>query len=155
MITKKHVMLISLLSCILGLSSLASQKHPVERPLKNVGQYHIVISLTDGSYVATGSGHTTLGGRFTSHLEGLAIMTPSGPVFISGFGVVTMANGDQLWFESSPGDSIPITGGTGRFQGASGSATGVIVGDPVVTPDLVNGIVTIDAIQMLEGTVTY
>ena len=155
MITKRRCMLISLLSCILGLSSLASQNHPVERPLKNVGQYHLVINLSDLSVVATGSGHSTLGGKFTSHLEGFAIMGPNGPVPVSGSGTVTMANGDQLFFESGPGGSNTITGGTGRFEGASGMAIGHAVADPVVTIDEVNGTVTIDALQALEGTVTY
>jgi len=149
-------MLVSLLTCVLGLSAVSSQKNPVERPLKALGTYQIVISLVDGSMVATGSGHSTLGGQFTSHLEGLAIITPNGPVPVSGIGTITMANGDQLLFEThaeGPNNITTITGGTGRFEGASGTAAGHAVGDPLITVG--EDSITIVTFNRLEGTVTY
>jgi len=156
MIIKKHVLLVSLLTCILGLSAVASQNNPVERPLKALGAYKIVISLVDGSMVVTGSGNSTLGGYFTSYAEGLAIITPNGPVPVSGVGTITMANGDQLFYEThadGPSNVTTITGGTGRFEGASGTATGHAVAAPVITISADS--ITIETLNGLEGTVTY
>jgi len=153
---KKHVVLVSLLTCILGLAGVASQKNPVERPLKAVGTYQIVISLVDGSMVITGSGDSTLGGHFTSYLEGTTVMGPNGPVPVSGVGTITMANGDQLFYEThaaGPSNITTITGGTGRFEGASGTATGQAIADPVVTIGADN--ITIVTVSRLEGTVSY
>jgi len=150
---KNHVMLVSLLTCILGLSGIASQKTPVERPLKALAQYQIVFNLIDGTYVATGSGYVTHGGNFTSRLEGEWIMTDDGPVAITGQGTITMANGDQLFFESQPDGSDAITGGTGRFEGASGSTTTQMVGDPVFT--IGEDTISMEATGRTEGTVSY
>jgi hypothetical protein len=153
MITKKRVILVSLLSCVLGLTGIASQKNPVERPLKALDQYQIVFNLDDGTYMAKGSGHVTHGGNFTSHLEGEWIWIDEVPVAITGLGTITMANGDQLLFESQPDGSDAITGGTGRFDGASGSTTTQMVGDPIVT--IGEDTITMEATGRTEGTVSY
>ena len=153
---RKRAMLVTLLTCMLGPSGIASEKNPVERPLKSTGTYEIVISLVDGSMVITGSGNSTLGGQFTSYLEGLAMITPNGPVPISGAGAVTMANGDQLFYEThaeGPSTITSITGGTGRFEGASGTATGQALAAPVITVGADS--ITIVTVNRLEGTVTY
>jgi hypothetical protein len=157
MIAKKHVMLIALGACLVGLSlsGFGSQKNPVERPHKGVGQFHAVINLVTSSFVATGVGHSTHGGQFRSYLEGLVTFGPNGPAPSSGSGIITVANGDQLFVEVAPDGSTVVTGGTGRFEGATGSQTATNVGDPVVTYDSATGTLTIDATQMIEGTLTY
>jgi hypothetical protein len=161
MITKKQVMLVALGACLVGLSVLGNQKNPVERPHKGLGQFHAVINVGnpfgsgDLSFVATGVGHGTHGGQFRSYLEGLVTIGPNGPTPSSGSGTITMANGDQLFMEVAPDGSTVVTGGTGRFEGASGNQTATNVGDPVVTYDPTTGTLTIDATQVIEGTLTY
>jgi hypothetical protein len=71
-----------------------------------------------------------------------AFTTPNPGVFQDGEMTVTAANGDELWLEYAghflftPGDTpevgvseisfttVTVTGGTGRFEGATGSLTG-------------------------------
>ncbi len=70
MIAKKHVMLVALGACLVGLSALGSLKHPVTRPLKAHGYATMVVSLADGSFVASEQGEGTEVGRYITHVEG-------------------------------------------------------------------------------------
>jgi len=162
MITKKHVMLITCGACILGLSALGSLKNPVTRPHKGVGQFHVVINVGnpmgtgDGSFDATGVGQGTHTGKFLSHLQGkVDPITLTPPTSGSLSGTVTAANGDQFFIRGEPDGSTTVTGGTGRFVGATGSQTSAVVGTPVVSYDPGTGTLTIDATETLEGTLTY
>jgi len=146
---------------MLLLAVSASQKNPVTRPHKGVGQFHVVINVGnppgsgDLSFVATGVGTGTHTGKFQSYLEGLVTLTDYGPVPTSGTGTITAANGDQLFMEVEPSGSDLITGGKGRFNGATGHFTATNIGDPVVAYDQATGTLTVDATQVIEGTITY
>jgi hypothetical protein len=93
---------------------------PVERPFKIDGD--VTVTLYP-SYYASATGNATHVGKYTSYAA------------VQGKGICTAANGDQLfWDEWTVGpwtypapDKVTftmmfkITGGTGRFEGASGS----------------------------------
>lgn len=93
-------------------------------------QYDEDGNLTYGE--ATGSGHASHMGAFT--VLGLNYFSPpeQGMVVIDGTGIFTAANGDQVFvsFDGSVIDlatgagtgTYVVTGGTGRFTGAVGSA---------------------------------
>ena len=84
-----------------------------------------------GARVGSDHGTMTFTGRHTATFSGLAVL-PGGTLQISGR-VVPVAQGLV----------IPVTGGTGRFAGASGSASGQV--------KLAGG----TAIINLSGTVTF
>ena len=79
-----------------------------------------------------------------------------GLAIVSGSGTVTEADGDQTFFKVEPDGSTAITGGTGKFTGASrrlGLPTNV--GDPVAVYDAAAGTVTIDVTHTAEGSIIY
>jgi hypothetical protein len=88
-------------------------------------------------------------GKTTAHLKGDGALTPQGTVAASGASTVVAANGDRLtgtFTLEGPGPSNPprvhevmveitITGGTGRFE----SASGVLRSTQQVTPLALDG----------------
>ena len=121
---------------------------------------------TSGRGVASGTitqfsphGISFDGSGFTTHLGRTAIQMNacwgpgcSDPLSYQGVGQLTAANGDKLYasiiwgFDGSL--AITITGGSGRFQGATGSATGTIVSDPPT------GCCTRHAVMTFAGTIS-
>ena len=149
MIANKHLMAIALGACLLGLSSLSSQKNPVERALKGNLDGTGVFTVDGGgnivSYEGVGEGHLTHLGRFTTHADGLP--DQSGVLVLEG--VFKAANGDEVCWEMSDPVVGVITGGTGRFTGATG-------GFITVEPEIVwIDPVTIAISHQIEGTITY
>jgi len=129
--TKLNIVL-TLAVCALLLSTAVIAKHPVERPFKIHGNNTIVadFAATDidpvyGPYVcweATGCGEATHSGRFELIGEGRLYLAAG---FSEGSGATTGANGDKVNWESFeiPGTqqgTVTFTGGTGRFENASG-----------------------------------
>jgi hypothetical protein len=157
MIIKKYVSLIAVGACLVGLSVLGSTKNPVTRPHKGVGHFHTVINVGnpygtgDFSFEARGVGQGTHTGEFHSYLKGYMAPAPNP----RSEGTVTAANGDQLFIKGEPDGSTSTTGGTGRFEGATGNVISTTVGDPVISYDADTGLLTWDGIQTLEGTITY
>ena len=118
--------LIALGACLFGLSALGSLKNPVTRPNKGHGYATVVVSLVDGSFVASEQGEGTHTGKYVTHVVGVLDLNTGLAVW--GEGYLTAANGDQLLVKMTPAgpDSFIITGGTGRFEGATGSGTEVM-----------------------------
>ena len=116
MIGKKIPTLLMVGACILGLSALASVKNPVARQLRSYGHYTTVINLLDGSFESTAVVNGTHIGRGEVHAFGEVDLATFAVVWIKG--TVTAANGDQVFLEQDE-----ITGGTGRFEGATGCLT--------------------------------
>ncbi|HOB99896.1 MAG TPA: hypothetical protein PKM43_14290 [Verrucomicrobiota bacterium] len=154
MIAKKPLILIAVGACVLGLVGFASQKKQVERPLKATVQVTVVITLDSGgiplSAVADGAGKCDPLGQMTS--LGIGIMAESGYFFLTG--TMTTANGDQLFWESAGPDLTVFTGGTGRFEGASGGYT-VEYTKFEYRDGPFPGIVILDAEGLAEGTIAY
>lgn len=129
-------------------SQLGAGDKPVARPFKGFAQGYITGQIPPNGLFLEMSGQATHLGHFTR--EEYAFLGADGSV--TGTIVFTAANGDQLWVEidgmfTSATDVeglYLITGGTGRFQGASGQAH-----FQAFTPDFSYAEVTFD------GTVSY
>lgn len=98
-------------------------------------------------------------GKATTTLNATIAFTGPGAFVINGSSVTVAANGDQLFgtltgagTQGSPiSASVTIDGGTGRFEGASGSLTGTII-NVLVSP----GVPTVfDTTASFEGTISY
>src|SRR5215218_5991459 len=121
---------------------------PVARPFQGSAQGYITAQIPPNGLFLEMSGHATHLGHFTR--EEYAYLGADGSVV--GTIVFTAANGDELWVEidgafTSATDvegRYIITGGTGRFQGATGEAD-----FQAYTPDFHYAEVTFD------GTVSY
>jgi hypothetical protein len=154
MITKKHLTFIAVGACILLVCGLGSQKNPVERPVK--GYAHATAVITFGeqgplSVVSDGFGEFSHLGPFTSLAIG--VPDPSGDFFLKG--TTKAANGDQLFWQALGQDVMVITGGTGRFAGASGILT-CVYNEPTEFRDgPVPWIMIAEATGLIEGTITY
>jgi hypothetical protein len=87
----------------------------------------------DGTLEYSGTGHATYLGLFTAEVS----VFPNGDGTFSLTGFFTAANGDQIFFigegeftsSTSAMGTATITGGTGRFAGATGGADFMDVSD--------------------------
>lgn len=124
-------------------------------------------SQTEGIVDFEGTARGTHIGQGTIEATGTVVATGSGqPTFnYSAISTITAANGDQLvssdvgigTVDPVDGSAVinitsTITGGTGRFAGASGSFTGTI--SNVVTAGQIP-VVTYDTTASLLGTISY
>jgi len=142
----------SLALCALGLPALASEKNPVTRPGQNHGNITAVMELATGLCDFSDWGESTHVGRYSA--TGWAQMGPTG-TFIAGQGTVVAANGDTLdWEIDGTSGVIVWTGGTGRFEGATGGfvATDIVQQPPVDNGD---GTVTLRMTYIGVGELTY
>ncbi len=151
----KNIALAALAACALASPVLASKKNPIERPSKAEATVTWTVNMLTGSAIGHHTGVATHAGRFTA--EGTAIWDLENLVILSGSGVSTAADGDQIYWKMTPDqpDVVQWDGGTGRFVNATGSA-------PTVASALVNSQVDWDTMTMtmtvtyrLEGTITY
>jgi drug/metabolite transporter superfamily protein YnfA len=150
--TKRNIVL-ALAICALLLPMTVSAKGQVTRPFKIHGNVTVVISLLDGSLVGTETGEATHIGRYSS--EGEGSFTGIG----NATGVLTAANGDALFWSEvvTPISEVAyriertFTGGTGRFENASGGFSFE------VTPNVVVAFpkVTLTFSYNATGTITY
>src|SRR5262249_18587386 len=108
--------------------------------IRSESSFQCSVDLSTGTGSSTGfsrgAGHWTALG----HMDSLSIDPAADRGVYSGAGTLTTANGDQLFYsfttswQLSTGVGthlITVTGGTGRFAGASGSGTS----DCIITPD--------------------
>jgi hypothetical protein len=116
-------------------------------PFRGRAEYTLTAVEPDGTLRYSGTGNATHLGLFTAD----ASLFPQGDGAFSATAVFTAANGDQLFFIAEGEFTSPttvlgtatITGGTGRFEGATGE---------VVFMD-VTSIVHVD--QTFEGTIRF
>ena len=145
---------------VLGLAScvfLGAGKNLVERPFKISGDLILTIDLTTcspttGVCSATREdwGQATHVGRYTSFAIDAQVNLVTG--YVSGSGIMTAANGDQLFWQKD-GDFLTITGGTGRFDNATGEFETSHPDVTITQPDPYTVVVT----HPFEGsgTITY
>jgi hypothetical protein len=147
------LIVLSLTYCVL----LGAGQHPVERPFQISGDITLTIDLrtcspTTGicSAVREDWGEATHVGRYSSIATNVLVNVVTG--YVSGSGVMTAANGDQLFWEKG-GDFLTITGGTGRFQNATGEFETSHPPAAIAYPDPATAVVT----HTFEGsgTITY
>jgi hypothetical protein len=145
----RPALLILAVMAALGLSTrLYAGPNPVARPFKGSAQGYITAAIPPNGLFLEMSGQATHLGHFTR--EEFAFIGSGGSV--SGTIVFTAANGDELWVSIdgafTSGNDIEglytVTGGTGRFLGATGEAT-----FQAFTPDFSYAEVT------FNGTVSY
>lgn len=168
MLKTKWNIALALAVCALLLSTAVIAKHPVERPFKAhasntiVGDFaSIDIDPDYDPYVcweATGCGEATHSGRFELVGEGRLYLDELGvPTFSIGSGWTTAANGDEAHWESfeiygTQQGTITFTGGTGRFENASGGFSF----ESTVTEEKWDGtILTLTYSWTGTGTITY
>lgn len=128
---RKRLSLFALVVLLSGIRpAIASES--VTLPFKVKGTPVSATPHPDGTVDLIGRGHATHLGRYTAFV--LLTITPQGPTEpprVDGIVTMVAANGDQLYlhhfgvltkpFPNAEGEgSYEITGGTGRFEGASG-----------------------------------
>jgi hypothetical protein len=144
MIRKITIAFLALALCAILLPMTVSAKKQVERPMRLSGSG--ILSWTwEGDWEATESGQATHLGRYSLEESGTWYFTEAGYAF-DGEGTCTAANDDQFFFDFtlicdgvSENGTMTITGGTGRFEGASGSVDLVSVTDPVTGAYTISG----------------
>ena len=134
----------------------AGQKQ-VERPFKISGDITLTINLLtcDAAGVCSAEredwGEATHLGRYSSVATYAQVNVVTS--YVSGSGVMTAANGDQVFWEKD-GDSLTITGGTGRFENATGEFE-TSHPTPTVTPIPDTPYVVVTHPFSGSGTITY
>ena len=144
--------LVALAVCALLPVMLGSLKNPVPRPIKMKAHSQMVLSLADGSYHATAWGEATHCGEFVS--LGSGVFNPATGEG-SGGGTIIAANGDEIFFDSLTMAQNIITGGTGRFEGATGEFIMVSMEQTGMDLDPVAGTMTLSFVWTASGTITY
>ena len=123
---------------------------------RRVGPGSTTANLATGTFVFEFSGTGSHLGKFTATTEGTIVPTGPGTFALSGNAILVAANGDQLTATATATVTVngpvsgvaTITGGTGRFEDASGTltledaqeklvsfdgVTAVFTGEPTVT----------------------
>lgn len=138
------VAVIGLAVCAVMQSAILSAKDPVTRPFQVTSQ----ITFLD---VLGGPPLTMIDQGVCSHL---GKCTGFGKyIGNTGFGITYAANGDQIFWKDDGSGVIQFTGGTGRFQGATGGFTfSVLSSDYVPGPE---GTLSWVFTYTGEGTITY
>ena len=147
---------LTLAVCTLLPAMAAQAKDKVPRPLKMQAQTQQVWQLdANGAPVQM----LSAGGWGVATHCGLFYTAPSAAPAPEGFmgGFMTSANGDQIfsvWSMTDPTAPTTITGGTGRFDGATGEFTMTFLHQEP-GPGPVHGTITIYFAWTASGTLTY
>lgn len=134
-----------------------------DRPIKDNSSGTNVVNLGDLSFAIDATGTTSHLGRTTSHFDGTLTRTGPETLDLAGSVTVVAANGDKLYGTLSgsatveaAGNSGPVvvtfTGGTGRFEGATGGYAGTF--SQVVQSSTATS-VTFAIRYSLRGTISY
>ena len=131
--------------CVLMQTAIVNAKDPVTRPLHLSGQISIMDLYGGYPWTAHDQGVCSHVGKYVG--------VGKYPEGASGFGVTYTANGDQVFWRDLGGGTVEWTGGTGRFEGATGGFTWVPTSmDYVLGPE---GTTTWVISYEGEGTITY
>jgi len=151
--TQMTVGLIAVAICLLARPAIAGENR-VTRPVRVIeGHMTITVDPVTGAFVFTDSVWATHTGLATNSGSGFVNLATG--EFLSGTGVVVAANGDTLsWKIGTVPNTVVYTGGTGRFEGATGGFPAVITS---VTPLSANpdGTLTLAITYEGSGSVTY
>ena len=141
------VVLVAAAALLGAYPAIAGADPAVPVPFKGRAEYTLSAVEPDGTLRYVGTGHATHLGLFTAD----ASLFPDGDGKFSATATFTAANGDQLFLIAEGAFTSPtsvvgtatITGGTGRFEGATGDADFVDI----------TSIVLVD--QTFEGTIQF
>ena len=149
---------------VLAPSAAVAKQGGTDRPIAAKQSGTNVIDVASGAYVIDATGTESHLGKVTAHYTGVA--TPTGPntLSISGSSVEVAANGDKLYATHSGSATLDaafnaqgtlvntITGGTGRFENASGVETGTFS----MQTRSFDGVTLTSAISLsLAGSISY
>ncbi len=139
--------------CALALTTFAGDRNPVTRPFKVKGDVVFIVSqdpTTFGEAVGISEGQATQVGKFEVNTAG---SFDFGTGEFIGEGVMTTANGDLIYFKMRNLGWVEFTGGTGRFE----NATGGHMVEPTAPPEQgeVEGQWIVTFSYTGEGTITY
>jgi hypothetical protein len=135
-----------------------------DRPVHGNGSGTTVVDLGTLAFALDSTSVVSHVGQSTLHIDG--VITPTGPSTFTVAGPLTLtaANGDQLFGDfSGSGTNVAsggstgttattITGGTGRFTGASGSVSGPFTQTPI---SMSATTATFATTFSLSGTISY
>ena len=144
--------LAALAVCALLPLAWASQKNPVPRPFKMQAHSQMVVSLVDFSTVATAWGEATHCGKCVSF--GWGWFNPLAWELI-GSGTIIAANNDEIFYDCPNTIQTVITGGTGRFEGATGEFSVVSIEQTGMELDPFAGTMTLSFVWTASGTICY
>ena len=127
---------------------LTVPKNSVTRPVTMQAHSQMVLRLADGSYNSKAE-------IIASHC-GKSVGLGWGLFGGAGAGKIIAANGDEIFFDS-PTTVLQgiITGGTGRFAGASGEFNIVALEQTGTDPGPEPGTLTLSFVWTATGTITY
>lgn len=130
----------------------------VERPFRVQATGVMVIDLTSGSLKSTESGQATHLGRFANEGSGMFSLATGE---ISGTGTLTASNGERLFWKGTTATTtqgrvrtITFTGGTGRFEDASGGFIDVSTSQDVIV-NTATKTMTVTTSYTATGTIRY
>ena len=144
---RKKTITFGALAILLMTTMVAWPKEVVTRPFKGHSDIVIVWDTLSGNWTLEEIGEFTHIGRSTNSGSGSSL---------NGSGTLISANGEQLhWdIEIHPtGSIITMTGGTGRFEGAIGTAVPNIISEDVTYG--ANGVIIFSRSLTYIGTITY
>jgi hypothetical protein len=164
---RKVIMIVGLVLAlgVLAPATALGKAGGTDRPVQGSGSGTTVLDLPSLTFTADARGVMSHLGQTTYHFEN-GVLTPTGP---STFDItisvtITAANGDQLFGDiSGSGTNVAsggstgttattITGGTGRFTGASGSVSGPFTQTPI---SMSATTATFATTFSLSGTISY
>lgn len=136
----------------LALTTFAGDRNPAARPVKVKADLAFLVSLdpaTLGEAVGISEGQSAQLGKFVANTAGSYDFETSN--FI-GEGVLTAASGDLIYFKINSRDGVRFTGGTGRFEDATGGYTI----EPTSSPEqrMVDGQLIVTFSYTGQGTLT-
>ena len=159
--------LISVVALVIAAPEVAAAKAGgTDRPLKGPGSGTTTFDTSTVPFPATGEGTARIShlGKTTYSLDYTITPGAPGTFTVAGTAEFVAANGDSVFTSfTGPGQntsptasvttvSSTITGGTGRFEGASGSFTTTVLTDNV---SMVGTTGTADQTLTSRGTISY
>jgi hypothetical protein len=148
----------------LGASVAVAGAGGTSRPIKGSTSGTSVLDLSTGAFVQNLTGNESHLGKVTVHNIGAIVLTGPNSFTVTGTGVTTAANGDELFgtFSGSATidaagnvsgtTTITLSGGTGRFTSASGVETGSFSTPP---GSITGNTLTSTISNALAGTISY
>ncbi len=152
---RKHITLATLAACALALQAWANPAHPVARPFLGQATVTWTINMLTGEATGYETGVATYLGDYLNESTAIYDIRPESFGIVSATGTVTAADGSQAFWKitaDQPG-LVQVTGGTGRFEGLTGSLAAVSSEEPII--NVAFPIMTVTLTYKAAGTLIY